>query len=98
MPYDTDAIVLILLLASAAVVALVYFTGGIPAIYKYFDTIPTLAQYAAAHPGNVQGQRVTCFKCQHAEILDIGLTRYADFRRKHICAHCKQLLFRDEAG
>lgn len=62
-----------------------------------WENLPTKDLYIKAHPSDVTADgKIRCYHCHSTEILDVGLARFADFRRTILCQKCKAQLWREE--
>jgi len=60
-----------------------------------WESLPTKAEYLAAHPDALDGDILFCCHCGHHQLQSIGAVHLADFRREWVCNKCQRALFRE---
>ncbi|UXY14884.1 hypothetical protein N8I74_16425 [Chitiniphilus purpureus] len=64
--------------------------------HRYWQGLPFLKQYSSRHPWARRNGAACCYKCGCDELLDVGLSRVGDYRRRIVCNQCRTPLWREE--
>ncbi|KAF0814958.1 hypothetical protein IGB42_00034 [Andreprevotia sp. IGB-42] len=88
-------IVLSTALFIGAVVVLFYYFVRMPAALKDWERLPTKETYLALHPDARHAKGGRCHQCMNEALLNVGLMRMTDYRRKRFCKPCKLSLWRE---